>query len=101
MLTAKEWEFAIISQDEGRRANVHWVAGRRLPRELIPTALSLGYTAAEIDTYSIGELKNDLVVDGAVYVQGAMVLPDDQGYPAALFGNPLVRSHSEPRRTNG
>lgn len=31
MLTTKEWEFAIISQDEARMAHVHWVPGRRLP----------------------------------------------------------------------
>ena len=92
MLTAKEWEFAIISQDEARKAHVDWVVGRRLPEELIPTALSLGYTSSEFETYSIGELKDDLVIDGAVYLRGALVLPDEQGYPAALFGKPLVKS---------
>jgi len=101
MLTTKEWEFAIISQDEARKANVHWLPGRRLPKELIPTAMSLGYTASELDTYSIGKLKDDLVIDGAVYLRGAIVLPDEQGYPAAMFGNPLIKSPSEPCRTNG
>jgi len=91
MLTAKEWEFAIISQDDARTAHVDWVAGRRLPEELLPTAMSLGYTASELETYSIGELKDDLVIDGAVYLQGALVLPDERGYPAALFGKPLVK----------
>ena len=99
MSTTKEWEFAIISQDEARKAHVHWVPGRRLPEELIPTAMSLGYTASELVTYSIGELKDDLVIDSAVYLRGAIVLPDEQGYPAALFGNPLVKSTSEPCRT--
>ena len=101
MLTTKEWEFAIISQDDARKAHVSWVRGRRLPEELISTALSLGYTAAELDSYSIGELKDDLVIDGAVYLGGAIVLPDEQGYPGALFGKPLVKSSSEPCRTNG
>jgi len=101
MLTNKEWEFAIISQDEARKAHVHWVPGRRLPEELLPTAMRLGYTAAELDTYSIGELKDDLVIEGAAYLRGAIVLPDEQGYPAALFGKPLVKSPSEPCRTNG
>ena len=101
MLTTKEWEFAIISQDEARKAHVHWVPGRRLPEELLPTAMRLGYTAAELDTYSIGELKDDLVIEGAAYLRGAIVLPDEQGYPAALFGKPLVKSPSEPCRTNG
>lgn len=101
MLTTKEWEFAIIGQDEARKAQVNWLPGRRLPSELTPTAMSLGYTASELDTYSIGELKDDLVVDNAVYLRGAIVLPDEQGHPAALFGKPLVQLTREPRRTNG
>jgi hypothetical protein len=101
MLTTKEWEFAILGQDEARTAQVHWVPGRRLPEELIPTAMSLGYTASELDTYSLGELKDDLVLANAVYLRGALVLPDEQGYPAAFFGKPLVKSGSEPCRTNG
>jgi hypothetical protein len=92
MLTTKEWEFAIISQDDARKAHVNWVAGQRLPEELIPAAMSLGYTASELDTYSIGELKDDLVIDNACYLRGAIVLPDEQGYPAALFGRPLLKS---------
>ena len=75
--------------------------GQRFPEELIPTALTLGYTAAELDTYSIGELEDDLRIDNAVYLRGAIVLPDEQGYPAALFGKPLVKSLSELGRTNG
>ena len=63
MLTTKEWEFAIISQDEARKAHVHWVPGRRLPEELIATAMSLGYTESELATYSIGELHDDLVIN--------------------------------------
>lgn len=62
--------------------------------------MSLGYTASELDTYSIGELKDDLVLANAVYLRGALVLPDEQGYPAALFGKPLVKSASKPCRTN-
>ncbi len=100
MLPTREWEFAIISQDEARKAQVQWMPGRRLPEELIPTALSLGYTATELDTYSIGELKDDLVIDNAVYLRSAIVLPDERGFPAALFGKPLVKSPSEPGRTN-
>lgn len=96
MLTIKEWEFAVISPDEARQACVEWLSGRRLPEELIPIAMSLGYTAAELDTYSIGELKDDLVLVDAIYFRGAIVLPDEQGAPAALFGNPLVQSSSEP-----
>ncbi len=95
-MMTKEWEFAIISQDEARNAHVHWVPGRRLPEELIPTAISLGYTASELDTYSVGELKDDLVIDGAVYIRGAIVLPDEQNIPAALFGKPLVKSSGDP-----
>ena len=96
MLTTKEWEFAIIGQDEAQKAHVNWVPGRRLPEELIPTAMTLGYTGSELETYAIGELKDDLVIDNAVYLRGAIVLPDEQGYPAALFGKPLVKS---PRET--
>jgi hypothetical protein len=101
MLTTKEWEFAIISQDEARKAHVYWSPGHRLPEELIPTATSLGYTASELETYSVGELEDDLVIDGAVYLRGAVVLPDEQGYPAALFGKPLLKSLGGPCRTNG
>lgn len=101
MLATTEWEFAIISQDEAIKAHVHWLPGRHLPKELIPTAMSLGYTASELEIYSIGELKEDLVINGSVYLLGAIVLPDEVGYPAALFGNPLVKSGSEPCRTNG
>ena len=101
MLTTKEWEFAIIGQDEARTAQVHWAPGRRLPEELIPIAMRLGYTASELDTYSIGELKDDLVLANAVYLRGALVLPDEQGYPAALFGKPLVKSDREPCRIKG
>jgi hypothetical protein len=101
MLTTKEWEFAIIGQEEARKAHVNWAPGRRLPEELIPTAMSLGYTASEIATYSIGELEDDLVIDNAVYLRGAIVLPDEHGYPAALFGKPLVKSTSEACRTKG
>jgi hypothetical protein len=100
MLTTAAWEFAIIGQDEARRAQVHWLPGRRLPEELIPTAMRLGYTASELDTYSIGELVDDLVLANAVYLRGALVLPDEQGHPAALFGKPLVKSGSEPGRTS-
>ena len=101
MFITKEWEFAIIGQDEARKAHVQWLPGKRLPEELIPTAVSLGYTASELDTYSVGELKEDLAIDNAVYLRGATVLPDEQGNPAALFGKPLVKSPSEPHRTNG
>lgn len=100
MLTTEEWEFAIIGQDEARKAQVNWLPGRRLPGELIPTALSLGYTTSELDSYSIGELKDDLALDTAVYLRGAIVLPDEQGHPAALFGKPLVKLSREPRQTN-
>ena len=98
MLRTKEWEFAIISQDEARKARVEWAPGRHLPEELIPTAMSLGYSASELDEYFIGELKDDLVLESAVYLQGAIVLPDEQGEPAALFGRPLVKLPSEPRK---
>jgi hypothetical protein len=101
MLPTREWEFAILDHDQAHKARVHWLSGRRLPEELIPTAMSLGYTAAELETYSLGELKADLVTDDAVYLRGALVLPDEQGYPAALFGNPLVKSPGGPCRTNG
>jgi len=101
MLTTKEWEFAVLDHDKAHQAQVHWVPGRRLPDELISVAMSLGYTTAELETYPVGELKADLVTDEAVYLRGALVLPDEQGYPAALFGKPLVKSPSEPCRTNG
>jgi hypothetical protein len=101
MLATQEWEFAIIDQDVARNAQVDWVSGQRLPEELIPTAMSLGYTASELDTYSIGELKDDLVTNNAIYIRGAIVLPDEQGHPAALFGKPLVKSPNKPCRTNG
>ncbi len=95
-----EWEFAVISQEEARRACVNWVPGQRLPEELIPTAMSLGYTESELATYSTGELGDDLAIDNAVYLRGALVLPDEQGFPAALFGKPLVKLTNEPCRTN-
>ncbi len=101
MPAATEWEFAVISQDDARNAHVDWLPGRRLPEELIPNAMSLGYTASELHAYSIGELKDDLVIDGAVYLRGAIVFPDEQGYPAALFGRPLVKSCAEACRTTG
>jgi hypothetical protein len=101
MFTTKEWEFAIIGQEEARKADVHWMPGRRLPEELISTAMSLGYTASELDAVSVGELKDDLVIDGAVYLRGALVLPDEQGHPAALFGKPLLKPPAEACRTNG
>ena len=94
MLTAHEWEFAIIGQDEARTAHVDWLPDRRIPEELIPTALTLGYTPSELQACSIGELQQDLVVADAVYLRGALVLPDEHGYPAALFGKPLLKSGS-------
>ncbi|HEV3144819.1 MAG TPA: hypothetical protein VGZ47_13095 [Gemmataceae bacterium] len=101
MLATQEWEFAIIDQDVARKAQVDWVPGRRLPGELIPTAIRLGYTASELETYSIGELRDDLVTNNAIYVRGAIVLPDEQGHPAALFGKPLVKSPNKSCGTNG
>jgi hypothetical protein len=92
MIATTGWEFAIISQEDGRKANVNWLSGRRLPEELIPTAVSLGYTASELATYSIGELKDDLATENASYLRGAIVLPDEEGHPAALFGKPLLKS---------
>jgi hypothetical protein len=58
---------------------------------LVQIALSLGYTAADLASCAIGELTEDLLVDGAVYLQGALVLPDEQGCPGTLFGKPLVK----------
>ena len=101
MVPTSEWEFAIMGPDEARKAHVNWLPGRRLPGELIPIALRLGYTASELDAYSVGELTDDLVIDNAVYLRGALVLPDEQGYPAALFGKPLVKSLGEPCGTGG
>jgi hypothetical protein len=101
MSSTGEWEFAILGPDEARKAHVHWVPGRPLPAELIPIAMRLGYTGSELATYSIGELTDDLAIDHAVYLRGALVLPDEQGYPAALFGKPLVQSASAPCRSNG
>ena len=95
MLATKEWEFAVIGQDEARNAHVRWLPGQRLPQDLVPIAISLGYTGSELDTYPIGELTDDLVIDNAVYLRGAMVLPDEQGHPAALFGKPLVKPPSK------
>lgn len=87
-----EWEFAVLSQDEAQQARVTWLPGRRLPEELVVTAARLGYVDAELAAVSVGVLDDDLVIDGVTYLRGALVLPDEQGYPAALFGKPLVRS---------
>lgn len=95
MVTMKEWEFAMIGQDEARQAQVNWVPGRRLPGDLVPIAMRLGYAASELDSYSIGELDEDLVIDNAVYGGGAIMLPDELGYPAPLVGKPLVKSPQE------
>ena len=90
-----KWEFAVISQGESQKARVAWLPGRRLPEELVPIAVSLGYTAASLAIHEVGELKDDLVLDKATYLRGALVLPDEEGYPAALFGRPLVATRAK------
>jgi hypothetical protein len=85
------WEWAVIGLREAQMARVTWHPGRRLPLELIPVAVQLGYSPSEVATYDLGELADDLAADGDIYVRGALVLPDDAGLPATLFGKPLLR----------
>jgi hypothetical protein len=84
------WEVAVIGPDEGRNALVAWNVLRRLPSELIPLALQLGYSEEELSRYSIGELCEDLVIGDELYLRGALVIPDEDGLPASLFGKPLI-----------
>jgi hypothetical protein len=90
-MTEENWEYAVIGQREARIAAVAWQADRPLPPELVPIALRLGYSTTELATYPLGELIDDLVVDDEIYLRGALVLPDEQGLPAALFGRPLLK----------
>jgi hypothetical protein len=89
------WENAVIGQRDGRIARVTWHAGRRLPAELVPVALQLGYSESELNNYDIGELTEDLNVGDEVYRRGSLVLPDEKGLPASLFGRPLLRKPGE------
>ncbi|MGL4549948.1 MAG: hypothetical protein ACRC33_02070 [Gemmataceae bacterium] len=84
------WEYAVIDRREGRAARVAWHAGR-LPDDLVPVALRLGYSASDLAADVVGELTEDLPVGEEVYLRGALVMADDEGVPAALFGRPLVR----------
>lgn len=90
MLRAGDWEYAVISSQEGRRAQVTWNPTRRLPTDLHQIALELGYTAGELSTCPIGELGADLVTDEDTFLRGAIVLPDEHGIAAVLFGQPLL-----------
>ncbi len=89
MLTDR-WEWAVIDQREARTAYIKWSPGRRLPAELAAIATQLGYSAAEMANYSVGELLEDMAVGDDTYLRGALVLPDENGLPAALFGKPLL-----------
>jgi hypothetical protein len=84
------WEVAVIEPSEGRTAQVTWNAVRRLPPELIPLALNLGYSEKELSSYAIGELTEDVVIGEDLFLKGALVIPDEDGLPAALFGKPLL-----------
>jgi hypothetical protein len=90
-MSEEPWESAVIGFSEARIARVLWRAGRRLPSELIPVALKLGYSALEVASYDVGELEEDMTVGEDVYLRGALVLPDEDGLPATLFGKPLLR----------
>ena len=85
------WESAVIGFREARIARVLWNPGRRLPSELVPIAVHLGYSASEVTRYDIGELAEDMAVGDDIYLRGALVLPDEDGLPATLFGKPLLR----------
>jgi hypothetical protein len=85
------WESAVIGFREARIARVVWNPGRRLPSELVPPAVQLGYSASEVTRYDVGELAVDMTVGDDIYLRGALVLPDEDGLPATLFGKPLLR----------
>ena len=86
------WEFAVLGTREAPLARIAWHVGRRLPAELYPMAEQLGFTNSELATYDLGELSEDLIVDDdEIYLRGALVLPDEKGCPAALFGQPLLK----------
>jgi hypothetical protein len=85
------WESAVIGSREARIARVLWKPGRRLPSELVSIAVRLGYSASEVTSYDVGELAEDMAVGDDVYLRGALVLPDEDGLPATLFGKPLLR----------
>ncbi len=85
------WEFAVIGSQEAQIARVVWNAGRRLPAELVLVAAQLGYSASEVATYDVGELAEDMAVGSDIYLRGALVLPDEDGVPATLFGKPLLK----------
>jgi hypothetical protein len=90
-MTGDDWEYAVIGPAEAQTAAVVWDADRRLPSELIPIAIRLGYSTSELATYALGQLTDDLVVGGETYLRGALVLPDEDGLPATLFGKPLLK----------
>ena len=62
-----------------------------MPSELVPIAVQLGYSPSEVMQYDIGELAEDMAVGDDIYLRGALVLPDEDGLPATLFGKPLLR----------
>ncbi len=93
MLT-DSWEWAVIDPRAARQAHVRWEVGRRLPSELVSVAARLGYPEAEIVASDVGELVEDLAVGDDTYLSGALVLRDESGLPAALFGRPLLKKAS-------
>lgn len=90
-MTEGQWDIAVIDQREGRVARVAWDSKRRLPLELVPVARQLGYTESELARFWVGELTEDLAIGDEIYLRGALVMPDEDGYPAVLFGKPLIR----------
>jgi hypothetical protein len=89
-MTDTSWEFAVIGPDEGRIALVLWNEDKRLPKELVPLGIRLGYSEERLSKYAIGELIEDLIVGDELFLRGALVIPDEDGLPAALFGKPLL-----------
>lgn len=90
IMREETWESAVIGSLEARNARISWNPGRRLPTELVPIAVQLGYSESEVTRYDIGELAEDMAVGDDIYLRGALVLPDEDGLPATLFGKPLL-----------
>lgn len=85
----------MIDPRDGRKAAVIWHSEQRLPRGLLPLARQLGYSEAELSNHTVGVLTTDLTVGDDVFLRGALVIPDEEGVPAALYGQPLLRHISE------
>jgi hypothetical protein len=75
---------SVIDEQTGRTASVRWRTGLSLVPEVAQLASRMGFTPSEIGT--IGELLGGLRDGEVTFLRGAVVLPDEFGIPAGLFG---------------